>query len=116
MRDILARVPYLRKSLEAIYTDEWEAYRGVADGDTEHKTVKHSEGEYVKGDVHTNSLENVWSSLKRSIIGSYHQVSAKHLDAYLDELEFRYNNRENPTCSATRCSSSCWQRLCLTPN
>ncbi len=36
------------------------------------------------------------SSWKRSIIGSYHQVSAKHLDAYLDELEFRYNNRENP--------------------
>jgi hypothetical protein len=38
----------------------------------------------------------VWSLLKRGIIGSYHQVSAKHLDAYLDELEFRLNNRENP--------------------
>jgi transposase-like protein len=82
--------------VEAIYTDEWEAYRGIADGDTEHETVKHSEGEYVRGDVHTNSLENVWSLLKRSIIGSYHQVSTKHLDAYLDELEFRFNNRENP--------------------
>jgi transposase-like protein len=82
--------------VEAIYTDEWEAYKGIADEDTEHETVKHSEGEYVRGDVHTNSLENVWSLLKRSIIGSYHQVSAKHLDAYLDELEFRFNNRENP--------------------
>ena len=41
-------------------------------------------------------MENVCSLLKRSIIGSYHQVSAKHLDAYLDELEFRFNNRENP--------------------
>jgi transposase-like protein len=41
-------------------------------------------------------VENVWSLLKRSIIGIYHQVSAKHLDAYLDELEFRFNNRENP--------------------
>jgi transposase-like protein len=41
-------------------------------------------------------MENVWSLLKRSIIGSYNQVSAKHLDAYLDELEFRFNNRENP--------------------
>jgi transposase-like protein len=41
-------------------------------------------------------MENVWSLLKRSIIGYYHQVSAKHLDAYLDELEFRFNNRENP--------------------
>ena len=81
---------------EAIYTDEWPAYRGVATEDTEHDTVKHRGGEYVKGDVHTNSIENVWSLLKRSIIGSYHQVSAKHLDAYLDELEFRFNNRENP--------------------
>jgi transposase-like protein len=83
-------------NVEAIYTDEWEAYKGIADKDTEHETVKHSEGEWVKGNVHTNSLENVWSLLKRSIIGSYHQVSAKHLDAYLDELEFRFNNRENP--------------------
>jgi transposase-like protein len=82
--------------VEAIYTDEWEAYRGIADGDTEHETVNHSEGQWTRGDVHTNSLENVWSLLKRSIISSYHQVSAKHLDAYLDELEFRFNNRENP--------------------
>jgi transposase-like protein len=82
---------------EAIYTDEWPAYRGIADKDTEHKTVKHRSGEYVaEGSVHTNSIESIWSLLKRSIIGSYHQVSAKHLDAYLDELEYRYNNRENP--------------------
>ncbi len=81
---------------EAIYTDEWEAYVGVADHDTKHETVNHSEKEYVRGEVHVNSVENIWSLLKRSIIGSYHQVSAKHLDAYLDELEFRFNNRENP--------------------
>lgn len=81
---------------EAIYTDELTSYIGVADEDTEHQTVNHSAKEYVRGDVHVNSLENVWSLLKRSIIGSYHQVSAKHLDAYLDELEFRFNNRENP--------------------
>lgn len=41
-------------------------------------------------------MENVWSRLKRSIIGSYHRVSAKRLDVYLDELEFRFDNRENP--------------------
>ncbi len=91
---------FLRENLagdvQAIYTDEWEAYRGIADKDTKHETVNHSEEEWVRGDVHTNSMENVWSLLKRSIIGSYHQVSAKHLDAYLDELEFRFNNRENP--------------------
>jgi transposase-like protein len=91
---------FLRENLagdvQAIYTDDWEAYRGIADADTEHETVKHSEKEYVRGTVHTNSMENVWSLLKRSIIGAYHHVSTKHLDAYLDELEFRFNNRENP--------------------
>ena len=81
---------------QAIYTDAWKAYEGIADADTKHETVNHSEKEYVRGEVHTNSIEGVWSLLKRSIIGSYHQVSAKHLDSYLDELEFRYNNRENP--------------------
>lgn len=84
------------EDVEAIYTDEWTAYYGIADGDTRHETVNHSAKEYVRGDVHTNSLENVWSLLQRSIIGSYHHVSTKHLDAYLDELEFRFNNRENP--------------------
>lgn len=77
---------------EAIYTDEWPADRGIADENTKHEKVNHRSGEYARGDVHTNSIENVWSLLKRSIVGSYHQVSAKHLD----ELEFRYNNRENP--------------------
>ena len=81
---------------EAIMTDDWPAYRGIADHDTRHETVNHSLAEYVRGDVHTNTVENVWSLLKRSIIGSYHKVSIKHLDAYLDELEWRFNNRDNP--------------------
>jgi transposase-like protein len=81
---------------EVIYTDEWPASKGIADKDTKHEAVKHRDKEWARGDVHTNSIENVWSLLKRSIVGSYHQVSAKHLDAYLDELEFRFNNRENP--------------------
>lgn len=54
------------------------------------------EKEYVRGHVHTNTIENVFSLLKRSIVGSYHKVSTKHLDAYLDEMEWRFNNRENP--------------------
>jgi hypothetical protein len=45
--------------------------------------------------VHTGTVEGVWSLLKRSIVGSYHQLSAKHLPAYLDEISFCYNNREN---------------------
>ncbi len=81
---------------EAIYTDEWPAYKGIADHDTRHETVNHSKEGWVRGDVHTNSVENVWSLFKRSVMGSYHKVSHKHLDSYLDELEWRFNNRENP--------------------
>jgi transposase-like protein len=80
---------------EAIYTDELPAYWGIEDADTKHRVVRHSIEEWVVGDVHTNGIESVWSLLKRSIIGSYHKVSIKHLDAYLDELEHRFNNRKN---------------------
>ena len=80
---------------EAIYTDEAPAYVGVKDADTRHETVKHGEEEWVRGDVHTNSVESVWSLLKRSVVGTYHKISIKHLDAYLDELEHRFNNRKN---------------------
>ena len=79
----------------AIYTDENPAYRGIEDEDTKHETVTHSADEWVRGDVHTNTVEGVFSLLKRSVIGSYHHLSKKHLDAYLDEIEWRYNNRDN---------------------
>jgi transposase-like protein len=82
--------------IEAIYTDELPAYKMLEKQGIKHETVNHSADEWVRGDIHTNSVENVWSLLKRSIMGSYHQVSKKHLDAYLDELEWRFNNRENP--------------------
>jgi transposase-like protein len=81
---------------EKIYTDQWSAYGNMSDFDTTHETVDHSKEEWVRGDVHTNSVEGVWSLFKRSIVGSYHQISAKHLDAYLDEFEWRFNNRKNP--------------------
>ena len=81
---------------EAIYTDEHRGYIGVGDEDTRHETVTHSEKEWVRGEVHTNNIEGVWSLLKRSIIGSFHQVSTKHLPYYLDEIEWRFNNRDNP--------------------
>jgi transposase-like protein len=80
---------------EAFYTDELRSYIGLADEDTRHESVKHSAEEWVVGDVHTNGIENVWSLLKRSIVGAYHLISVKHLDAYLQELEFRFNNRHN---------------------
>jgi transposase-like protein len=80
---------------EAIYTDENWNYKGIGDADTRHETVNHSAEQWVSGDVHTNSVESVWSLFKRSVVGTYHKLSAKHLDAYLDELEHRFNNRDN---------------------
>lgn len=80
---------------ERIMTDEHPAYVGLADADTTHETVTHSKKEYVRGDVHTNSVEGAFGLFKRSIVGSFHQISVKHLDRYLDEFEFRFNNRKN---------------------
>jgi transposase-like protein len=58
-------------------------------------TVNHSIGEYVRGDVHTNTVEGYFSILKRGITGTYHHVSAKHLKRYLAEFDFRYNERSS---------------------
>ena len=81
---------------EAIFTDDWEPYKGIADENTLHETICHRRNEWVVGNVHTNTVEGVWSLLKRSVIGAYHKLSVKHLPAYLDELEWRFNNRDNP--------------------
>jgi transposase-like protein len=93
-RQFLGRT--IHDGAEAIYTDEHPSYRGIADINTRHETVNHSVDEWVRGDVSTNGVESAWSLLKRSIIGSYHQLSEKHLPAYLDEFSFRFNGRENP--------------------
>ena len=81
-----------------IMTDGWKGYvtADIADHNTTHETVDHRQNEWVRADVHANTVEGVWSLLKRSIVGSYHQLSVKHLPAYLDEMAFRFNNRENP--------------------
>jgi transposase-like protein len=85
-----------RSDTQRIITDDWPAYKGIGDHDTLHDVIKHKDRQYVIGDIHTNTIEGVWSLLNRSIIGAYHKVSVKHLDAYLDELEWRFNNRKNP--------------------
>lgn len=80
----------------SVYTDELPAYKGVNYGAAIHESVEHGAKEYVRGDIHTNSVEGAFGLLKRSIVGSFHQISHKHLDRYLDEFEFKYNNRKNP--------------------
>jgi transposase-like protein len=79
-----------------IRTDDNPGCVGIEDADTRHESVNHSAEEWVRGDVHTNGIEGAWSLFKRSIVGSYHQVSAKHLERYLEEFEWRFNQRENP--------------------
>lgn len=77
-----------------VYTDDALAHKGLEKGGYSHKRVNHSQKVYVSGDVHTNTIEGFWALLKRGIGGVYHSVSTKHLQAYLDEYAFRYNNRD----------------------
>lgn len=79
-----------------IYSDEAPVYNYLS-SNYSHKTVKHSSNKYVIGDVHTNTIENFWSVLKRGLYGVYHQVSEKHLSRYLDEYSARFNTRELST-------------------
>lgn len=81
---------------EAIYTDAAPAYGDLSDHDTVHEIVNHRADEWVRAQVHTNTVEGVWSLLKRSVVGTYHQLTLKHLPAYLDEVAFKFNNRDNP--------------------
>ena len=74
-----------------IMTDEALGYVGLDGVAYEHYAVQHSAGEYEWSGVHTNGIESVWALLKRGIYGTYHQVSAKHLDRYVDEVAFRLN-------------------------
>jgi len=76
-----------------VYTDEWTPYNSLND-EYNRYIIKHSAKEYVKGHIHTNHIENFWSHFKRTIIGTYFQLSRKHLGAYVNEASFRYNNRD----------------------
>ena len=62
-----------------------------------HRRINHSEGVYVIGNIHTNTIEGFWSLVKRGIGGTHHAVSAKFLQEYLNEYSFRYNRRDEPT-------------------
>ncbi|MES2589874.1 MAG: IS1595 family transposase [Bacteroidota bacterium] len=77
-----------------IMTDEWVAYQGLGEV-YEHKFVNHRIKEYVNEDCTTNRIENFWSVFKRTLKGSYIQVSKKYLQLYTDEVVFRFNNRES---------------------
>jgi transposase-like protein len=90
-------MPYAQKKIlpgSMIYTDQWGAYRNLEKMGYGHARVRHDQGVYVDGDAHTNTVEGFWSHLKGGVSGVYHGVSTKHLQSYLDEYCFRYNNRD----------------------
>jgi transposase-like protein len=74
-----------------VMTDDHRSYSGLNGLDYAHQSVNHSGGEYAKGDANTNSIESVWAVLKRGVHGTFHHVSAKHLNRYVDEFTFRLN-------------------------
>jgi transposase-like protein len=80
-----------------IVTDESNSYSDVKKVGHLHESINHSKGQYVDGDVHTNTIEGFWSQFKRSVHGTYHSVSRKHLQLYLDEFSFRYSHRKSDT-------------------
>jgi transposase-like protein len=87
-----------------VYTDRATAYDNLAAQEYIHETVNHVE-EYVRGQVHTQGIENFWSLLKRGLRGTYIAVEPFHLDRYVAEQVFRYNNRatkDNPLDDADR--------------
>jgi transposase-like protein len=90
---------YIRENIsqdvEVIFTDDASANEAAIrkSGVKNHKTITHSKGVYVMGDIHTNTVESAFSLLKRGIMGTWHRLSAKHLAAYLEEMEFRFNRR-----------------------
>lgn len=87
--------------VDVMVTDEMPAYPkamiGAGVHGSKHKTIRHKDRVYVDGDIHTNTVENAFSLLKRGIMGTWHKISAKHLPAYLDEMQFRFNRRKSET-------------------
>lgn len=89
-----------KDKVDLIATDEHDGYRLLKNAGMPHEVITHSSGEYVRGVVHTNSIENFWSLLKRGIMGSYHHVSKEYLPLYMNEFSWRFNNRKNPNACA----------------
>jgi transposase-like protein len=90
-------MPIIQENVEKnsqIYSDELSSYALVTKHDFTHDVVKHAIKEYVRGNVHTNSIEGFWSQLKRSIDGTHHWVSPQHLQAYVNEFAWRYSHRK----------------------
>jgi transposase-like protein len=92
---------YIRENIsedvDILFTDDALGYRSAAKNlrkQGKHKTIRHKLRIYAKGDIYTNTVESAFSLLKRGIVGSWHRVSAKHLQSYCEEMAFRFNRRD----------------------
>lgn len=93
-KETVARIVTQNVAKEStLHTDESRLYHGAGGHVTEHHTVHHAAGEYVRGTVHTNTIENYFSVFKRGMRGVYQHCDEKHLHRYLAEFDFRHNNR-----------------------
>jgi hypothetical protein len=87
------------EKVSLVATDEHSGYSRLG-REFPHQTVSHTQGEYVRGNVHTANLDSFWSLLKRGVMGTFHNVSKAYLPLYLAEFSYRHNNRENPNIFA----------------
>ena len=94
-RTLMAHVNEAVKPASVVYTDEFQAYKVLPLHGFDHHRINHSANVYVKGDVHTQTIEGFWSQVKRGINGVHHAVSHKYLQSYLDEYVWRFNHRND---------------------
>jgi len=93
-RVLLPKIEQYVDATATIYSDDFGSYKSLTRRGYSHTTVNHSTLEYVRGEVHTNTIEGFWGQLKNSLRGTYHSVSPKYLQLYLNEFAFRYNFRD----------------------
>ena len=93
-------LPLIEKHIKKgtlVSSDEFKVYRNLRKVGYPHKTVNHSREQWANGITHTNTIEGFWSHLKRGISSTHVSVSKKHLQKYVGEFQYRYNNRQAPT-------------------
>jgi transposase-like protein len=95
-RNVVGGVSGMLAKGARVVTDDYVAYTALAALGHPHAAINHSSGEWVRGPVHTNTIEAFWAQLKRRINGTYIHVSKKHLPKYLGEFEYRFNLRKSP--------------------
>ena len=95
---MLSLYPWIGKTIAegtTIFTDEHQTYMNMPRALFDHQSIRHRDGVYVDGNVHTQTIENFWMLVKNGIRGVYHSVSGKHLQGYLNEYVWRYNHRDD---------------------